>query len=267
MTFLLLNIILTEHQSLTSVQSNEAPKDRELNKRELQKEETVSDILSISENLFRKIGYEKTTIQTIADHCGLSKGALYYHFKSKEEVLEQISLNHYRNALQMFLPITRDSEKTVMERIRLIMESARQSQMNTAVSTFVKSDGDHNDSIDNAVMEKVFSRYGEKIYREIFTPLLEEGRSNGEFDFPGSAQVMAGFIHQLDSGMTLQLNEILSHPHDSAAAEAIQDIIDGFSYALSQLLHIQKFRIDEITLAGEMLRQYRQILSDRRSNG
>jgi len=51
-------------------------------------EETIQKILDASLNLFLKKGYEQTTIFDIVDNLGgLSRGAFYHHFKSKEEVL------------------------------------------------------------------------------------------------------------------------------------------------------------------------------------
>ena len=50
-------------------------------------EETVARILDVS----LKKGYENTTIQDIIDALGnLSKGAIYHHFKSKEDILEAV---------------------------------------------------------------------------------------------------------------------------------------------------------------------------------
>ena len=54
-------------------------------------EETVSLILDTAYRLFVEKGYEHTSIQDILDGLGgLSKGAVYHHFKSKEEILEAV---------------------------------------------------------------------------------------------------------------------------------------------------------------------------------
>lgn len=54
-------------------------------------EETVNLILDVSERLFLEKGYEHTTIQDIIDNLGgLTKGAIYHHFKSKEEILTSV---------------------------------------------------------------------------------------------------------------------------------------------------------------------------------
>lgn len=51
-------------------------------------EETVNLILDVAFRLFMEKGYENTSIQDIIDHLGgLSKGAIYHHFKSKEDIL------------------------------------------------------------------------------------------------------------------------------------------------------------------------------------
>ena len=55
-------------------------------------EETVQKILDVSLKLFLEKGYEQTTILDIVDNLGgLTRGAFYHHFKSKEEVLEALA--------------------------------------------------------------------------------------------------------------------------------------------------------------------------------
>lgn len=51
-------------------------------------EETYQLILDVSTRLFFEKGYERTSLQDIIDGLGgLTKGAIYYHFHSKEEIL------------------------------------------------------------------------------------------------------------------------------------------------------------------------------------
>ncbi len=54
-------------------------------------EETVKLILDISEKLFMEKGYDNTSVQDIINGLGgLSKGAVYHHFKSKEEIFDAV---------------------------------------------------------------------------------------------------------------------------------------------------------------------------------
>jgi AcrR family transcriptional regulator len=43
-------------------------------------------LLSAAEQVFARVGYEKAQVEEIAEAAGFSKGALYAHFKSKEEL-------------------------------------------------------------------------------------------------------------------------------------------------------------------------------------
>ncbi len=49
---------------------------------------TVEKILEVSQRLFLEKGYDNTKIQDIADELGMTKGAIYHHFKSKEEIMD-----------------------------------------------------------------------------------------------------------------------------------------------------------------------------------
>lgn len=61
-------------------------------------EETVKKILEISYKLFYEKGYDETSIQDIIDEIGMSKGAIYHHFKSKEDILNKIcEVNYYES--------------------------------------------------------------------------------------------------------------------------------------------------------------------------
>ncbi|MBM7687697.1 TetR family transcriptional regulator [Enterococcus ureilyticus] len=54
-------------------------------------EATVQDILDAATRLFIEKGYEKTTIQDIVNALdGLSRGAIYHHFGSKEEIIDGV---------------------------------------------------------------------------------------------------------------------------------------------------------------------------------
>ena len=53
-------------------------------------EVTVKKILEAAQRLFLEKGYDHTKIQDIADELGMNKGAIYHHFGSKEEIMDQL---------------------------------------------------------------------------------------------------------------------------------------------------------------------------------
>ena len=47
-------------------------------------------ILDAAASLFRRRGYKSTTVRDIAEEVGILSGSLFYHFRSKEEILLEI---------------------------------------------------------------------------------------------------------------------------------------------------------------------------------
>lgn len=83
-------------------------------------ERTVEKILEVSLSLFNEKGYEKTTIQDIVNALGMSKGAIYHHFKSKDEIIEALSERCYHGDAQMEL-LQNASDKSGIEKLRAII--------------------------------------------------------------------------------------------------------------------------------------------------
>ncbi|MFC9290076.1 TetR/AcrR family transcriptional regulator, partial [Streptomyces sp. NPDC057052] len=51
---------------------------------------TRQRIQDVALELFAEQGYEKTSLREIAEHLQVTKAALYYHFKTKEEIIVSI---------------------------------------------------------------------------------------------------------------------------------------------------------------------------------
>jgi len=56
------------------------------NKHQARTEATRRDLLDAAEKIFARDGYERTQIETIAAEVGRTKGAVYAHFKGKEDL-------------------------------------------------------------------------------------------------------------------------------------------------------------------------------------
>jgi AcrR family transcriptional regulator len=84
-------------------------------------EETLKQILTVSLNLFIKKGYEHTSIQDIIDGLGgLTKGAIYHHFKSKEDIMLAVIEQLYKGVDDKLVAVRDDKELNGMEKLRQI---------------------------------------------------------------------------------------------------------------------------------------------------
>lgn len=53
--------------------------------------DTRRRIQDVALELFAQQGYEKTSLREIAEHLDVTKAALYYHFKTKEDILASLA--------------------------------------------------------------------------------------------------------------------------------------------------------------------------------
>jgi len=60
---------------------------RGMSTRAVQAERTRQQILETAQRLFTDLGYDATSLQMIADEMGLTKAAVYYHFRAKSDIL------------------------------------------------------------------------------------------------------------------------------------------------------------------------------------
>ena len=87
-------------------------------------EETVQRILTTASKLFLEKGYEKTSLQDIIRETGLSKGAIYHHFSSKEAIFETICNQIGQENEIRLSKIRDDAALTGEEKLRKIFRSA-----------------------------------------------------------------------------------------------------------------------------------------------
>ncbi|MCM3783806.1 TetR/AcrR family transcriptional regulator [Neobacillus mesonae] len=86
-------------------------------------EQTLEQILQVSSKLFTEKGYEKTSVQDIIDELGMSKGAIYHHFKSKEDILEAVMKKQFSYAAQMLDDLILNTEApNAREKLIIILE-------------------------------------------------------------------------------------------------------------------------------------------------
>lgn len=90
-------------------------------------EVTVGRILDVSAQLFIQKGYEHTTIQDIINALGdLSKGAIYHHFKSKEDIIDAVAERINSSISEACLEIKNDSKLKGLEKLKKLIITSLQ---------------------------------------------------------------------------------------------------------------------------------------------
>ena len=87
-------------------------------------EETVKLILDAATHLFVEKGYDATSLQDIINETNLSKGAIYHHFSSKEEIFEAISHRIGEENATHLAKVRDDPSLNGLEKLRAIFNAA-----------------------------------------------------------------------------------------------------------------------------------------------
>src|ERR1700712_611894 len=81
--------------------------------------DTRERILSVALRLFASQGYANTSLRQIADELGVTKAALYFHFKTKEDIVTGI-LTGYLDGLNTLVegaaPETTEGREQLLRR-------------------------------------------------------------------------------------------------------------------------------------------------------
>lgn len=80
-------------------------------------EERRGEIVEAARKLFLSKGYEATSTVDIMKTVGIAKGTLYYHFSSKEEILDALLIEMTDNMAKAAAPFGEDPKLSIPDRI------------------------------------------------------------------------------------------------------------------------------------------------------
>lgn len=191
-------------------------------------EETVKKILDVSLRLFVEKGYDQTTVlDIVANLGGLTRGAFYHHFKSKEEVLDAIFTRRF-TAKNPFEQAMQQSAENGLERARLAMKIALLGNVETLEDTALSILYIHLMENPRFLAEKIQSDIE---LAKTFTPIIEEGMADGSIR-PGNASLLSELFILL---CNLWLSSDV-YPRDQkrvlAKAMLIWEIFDGLGFPI-----------------------------------
>jgi AcrR family transcriptional regulator len=79
-------------------------------------DERHAEFLDVAQQLFFSQGYERTTVQEIIDTVGVSKGAFYHYFDSKQAVLEAVVAEQSAQRRALYQTIMDDDALSVIQK-------------------------------------------------------------------------------------------------------------------------------------------------------
>ena len=145
-------------------------------------EETIQLILDVAFRLFMEQGYEHTSIQDIIDHLGgLSKGAIYHHFKSKEDILIAVTDRMTAESNQMLASIRDRMDLCGKDKLKMIFKESIRRPVQNDIFT-VAPDFHNNPKLLFGLLHETI----EEAAPDYILPIIRQGISDGSIqtDYP-----------------------------------------------------------------------------------
>lgn len=177
------------------------------------------EFLTVALELLNEKGYEKTTIQDIINKMGVSKGAFYHYFISKEDVIEQIAKEYADRGISIMKRIANRKDLDAIEKINTIIKTINEYKSTrekdrTKIKGIFK--GDKNLKLERKIA-KAIRHDALNIYQEI-----------------------------IDAGVK---ERVIKNSNTRELAEFTANIINNLNASIDQL--IEEFDIDKEELCNE----------------
>lgn len=190
-----------------------------------------NEILDAAEQLFVTKGFDKTSTNDILERVGIARGTLYYHFGSKEEILDAMIERMTETLLEKAGQIAEQKDKPVLQRL-------------TEMMLALHVDGELGHTImeqvhkpQNALMHQKMQEGLLKGIVPLFAGLIEEGIAQGicQTDYPTEAA---------------EILLVYSNTAFDAMADGSRDErrIAGFIYHMERLLGMPRDSMREAVL-------------------
>jgi AcrR family transcriptional regulator len=94
------------------------------------------ELLGIAASLFARTGYDGTSVDDIIREAGLSKGAFYHYYPSKDALLEALASRAAEQALERLAAVFSDRQMTAIQRLNAFLERGRREEGRSNVAIF-----------------------------------------------------------------------------------------------------------------------------------
>ena len=189
-------------------------------------EERKNEILDVAERLFGTKGFDSTSTTDILNEIGIARGTLYYHFKSKEEILDVMIDRMTNRLIEKAEAIVARKEISVLQRLTMMMLA-----LNVSDSNFHQELLEQVHKPQNALMHQKMERSLLAGINPMITALIKEGIEQGicQTDYPEEVAEMT-FLYA-----NTVFDDLMEHSEEERLKK-----IDAFIYNLERLLKMEQ---------------------------
>jgi AcrR family transcriptional regulator len=151
-------------------------------------EERRNEILDAADELFGRKGFDGTSTNDILERVGIARGTLYYHFKSKEDIMDALIDRYNTRILGAAQAAAADKSIPVNERIIRVITALN---MRGGSSEEIM---EHIHQPQNALMHQKIQKIIISGVPPILAGIIREGVGQGLFNTPYPYECMEMFV-------------------------------------------------------------------------
>ncbi len=126
-------------------------------------EHTRRELVRVARELFTEPGYSATPIEDVAERAGVTKGALYHHFRSKRDLFRAIFEEIEQELITKVITAAAAAGNDVWEGMRLGVRAFLEASLDPSVGRIVLIDGPS--VLGWEAWKEIDDRYGYEIVR------------------------------------------------------------------------------------------------------
>lgn len=141
-------------------------------------QERIDQILNAATAVFAQRGFHDARMDDIVDESGLSKGALYWYFKSKDDIISAILVNLFERELadlQRLITAEGPASHRIMEFTRNSMDDMKRMMRILPITYEFYALAFRNKKVRQTLRKYL------RNYMEILLPIIRQGIQQGEF--------------------------------------------------------------------------------------
>lgn len=194
-------------------------------KQQIRSEETRKLILASAARLFAENGYEAAGVAAICQRAGVSKGAFYHHFESKQAVLQTLVadwLDGLDSLLQQVLEKEIPVSMILEEMVKMVQEIFLSGQQPVALFLELWMQAARNEEV-RQLTTTPFLRY-----QKVFSTLIQRGIEDGSFQ-PMDPDLGAQALISWAAGLFLQGILQTDDPWGKNSWQNMQILLNGLN--------------------------------------
>lgn len=191
-----------------------------------------NEILDVANELFTRKGFDGTTISDIIEKLGVARGTVYYHFKSKEDVMDALIERFIAQILASAKKIADDKTIPVMERLLqtlMVLASDNIGELEITADIHKPQNALMHQKVEKAMMEGI---------PPILTAIIEDGIKEGIFSTP--------YPYETIEMVMAHTNTVFDNYSVSLTQESLLTKVKAFIFNLDRLFGAKAGSFDSV---------------------